>query len=67
LITGDEEEYPPPVWYAYLQAAERLTTQPWKLITKRQRRKIARSWWMRWALIAASAESEAREVLSKRS
>ena len=66
MITGDEEEYPPPDWYAYLQAAEKLNTKPWKLLPKPLRRKVPKRWWMRWALIAASAEAEAREAIAKR-
>jgi hypothetical protein len=44
-----------PDWYAFIQAAKYLGVAPWKLLKQGV-------WWQDKALIAMSAEAQAREI-----
>jgi hypothetical protein len=59
LEEGNAE--PLPWWVEYFWASDRMQCQPWDLEPD-----VPRGFWRRCALILASAESEAREIVQER-
>ncbi len=61
LVLGEETEQARcPDWYTLIAAARYLGVAPWDLLEQP-------IWWRDKALIAATAEAQAQEILAKRS